>query len=184
MPCCLLSAGLPFIEYPGGAQLGQRLAIMTAEDRRITAAQGYLELGLHEDALAELQGLSAQASCQPEALEAFVLYHVHLQQWELGLGYAEALCIAEPKGAGGYIHTAYCLHELGRTAEAAQRLESGPAVLKKQAVYFYNLGCYYTRLGELPKAVRLLRRSFEMDGSLRKTARADPDLIPLMSELP
>jgi tetratricopeptide (TPR) repeat protein len=157
---------------------------MTAADRRISAAQGYLELGLHEDALAELEKLPAMIQRQADALDVYVLYHMHLQQWEQALQHARELCTVAPEHPGGYIHAAYCLHELGRTGDAAICLEKGPRALKKQAVYYYNLGCYYTRLGNLPKAVRLLEKSFEMDDSLRKTAQHDPDLLPLFSQLP
>lgn len=179
---------------PPGLSLSLRLAekllatpadiIMTVADRRISAAQGYLELGLHEDALAELQQLPPAAQQGEDALEVYVLYHMHLKQWEQALNHAEELTLVAPEQPCGFIHAAYCLHELGRTEDAALCLESGPRVLKRQAVYYYNLSCYYTRLGNLPKAVRLLQKSFEMDETLRKSARRDPDLLPLFSSSP
>jgi hypothetical protein len=63
-------------------------------------------------------------------------------------------------------------------------LENGPPVLREKSVFYYNLGCYYAQLGNVGKAVPLLRRSFELDSSLRKTAKRDPDLLPILAQLP
>lgn len=157
--------------------------IMTEWDRRITAAQGYVELGLHDEARAELALLPPPAHERADVLELTVLCHMHDHAWAEALVLAQKLCRLEPDQPGGFIHAAFCLHELGRTAEALELLARGPATLRTKPVYYYNLGCYLARLGQEEKALQLLKQSFEMDGDLRRDARHDPDLHSLRQKL-
>ena len=131
---------------------------MTELDRNILTAQGYMELGLFEDARAELVALPKQAWERGDVLETWVLCQMGERRWE------EAL-------------------ELGRTSEAMDLLKNGPKSLRTKSVYFYNLGCYCAKLGLVDEAKRLLEKSFEIDNGLRRVAKKDPDLAELRSQL-
>ena len=157
--------------------------IMTEWDRRILAAQGYVELGLHEEAQAELAALPVGFDERVDVIELTLLCQMHEHRWAEGLLLAQKLCHLEPDQPGGFIHAAFCLHELGRTHEALDLLSCGPATLRTKPVYYYNLGCYLARLGQEEKALQLLKQSFEMDGDLRRDARHDPDLLGLRQKL-
>lgn len=152
-------------------------------ERRILAAQGYVELELHDEAQAELRKLPPQAADRVDVIELTVLCLMKEQRWQDALALTRKLCALEPGEPGGFIHAAYCLHELGRTAEALGLLDRGPAALRTKPVYYYNKGCYLACLGEDDKALTLLKQSFEMDGSLRRHARKDPDLDRLRPRL-
>ncbi|MDB6139338.1 MAG: Tetratricopeptide repeat-containing protein [Verrucomicrobiaceae bacterium] len=152
-------------------------------ERKILTAQGYMELGLFEDARAELVSLPKQAWERLEVMETWVLCLMGEQRWEEALEMSGRLCEMQPKEAGGFIHSAYCLHELGRTEEAMVMLQSGPRSLRTKSVYFYNLGCYCAKLGRVEEARQFLEKSFEIDNSLRRLAKKDPDLAELRSQL-
>lgn len=156
---------------------------MTDLERRILAAQGYVELGLHDAARQELAVLPEEARARVDVVEILLLCLMAERRWEEALAMTAVLREQEPDEPGGFIHAAYCLHELGRTAEAVELLRAGPAALRSKPVYYYNLGCYHARLGDVERALKLLRQSFEMDGSLRSVARKDPDLDQLRSQL-
>lgn len=156
---------------------------MTDAERRIVAAQGYVELALYAEAQEELAHLPREAFERVDVIELRVLCLMHEHHFEDALPLAQRLCEAEPDEPGGFIHAAYCLHELGRTQEALDLLSNGPLSLRTKPVYYYNMGCYRARLGQSDQALRLLQQSFEMDGSLRRTARKDPDLDDLRSQL-
>jgi tetratricopeptide (TPR) repeat protein len=156
---------------------------MTESERRIQAAQGYVELGLHPEARAELSQLSISAAERPDALEISALCFMGEERWAEALPLTQKLCQMEPKEPGGYIHAAYCLHELGQTHEALDLLARGPVALKAKPVYYYNVGCYMAKLGQKDQALKLLEQSFEMDGSLRSYAKKDPDLASLREKL-
>jgi len=156
---------------------------MTDLHRRIAAAQGYLELGLHEEAREELAALPVEAHGRVDVIEIALLCLMGEHRWEEAFALASKLCLEEPSEPGGFIHAAFCLHEMGRTAEALDFLGRGPAALRTKPVYFYNMGCYHAKLAQVDKALRYLRQAFEMDGTLRRYARKDPDLAVLREQL-
>jgi tetratricopeptide (TPR) repeat protein len=152
-------------------------------DRRITAAQGYVELGLHDEARAQLDSLPAELHHRPDVVELTLLCQMHAQRWPEALALAQILCALEPTQPGGFIHAGFCLHEMGRTADALETLQNGPASLRGKAVYHYNRGCYLARLERDEEALESLKQAFEMDPELRRDARRDPDLDPLRAQL-
>jgi tetratricopeptide (TPR) repeat protein len=152
-------------------------------DRRITAAQGYVELGLHDEARAQLDSLPAELHHRPDVVELTLLCQMHAQRWPEALALAQILCALEPAQPGGFIHAAFCLHEMGRTSEALECLQQGPSSLRGKAVYHYNLGCYHAKLGHPQEALQHLSKAFEMDTELRRDARRDPDLEALRQQL-
>jgi tetratricopeptide (TPR) repeat protein len=156
---------------------------MTEEERRIIAAQGYVELGLYQEAAAELSPLPAAMHDRVDVIEITLLCLMGGHQWEAALALATKLCRQEPMEPGGFIHAAFCLHELGRTAEAVDILSRGPATLRTKAVYYYNMGCYHACLGHFDKSLTYLERAFEMDGELRQHSRKDHDLDCLRAQL-
>ena len=156
---------------------------MTHTDRCIAAAQGYVELGLYNEARRVLRDLPPEGLSQPEVIELGLLCYMGEKRWSEALVAAHELCTAAPNEPGGFIHAAYCLHEMDRTAEAVDVLQGGPKTLRSKPVYYYNLGCYNARLGLVDHALRFLERSFEMDKSLRRLAKKDPDLAALRSQL-
>ncbi len=156
---------------------------MTDTDRSILAAQGFVELGLYAEARREMQSLPREYFERPDVIELGLTCLMSEQRWSEALAMAHELCAAAPGEPGGYIHAAYCLHEMNRTAEALEVLKNGPKSLRTKPVFYYNLGCYNARLGQVADALRLLERSFEMDGALRRLARKDPDLAELRPHL-
>lgn len=145
-------------------------------DRILLAAQGYFELGMLEDAMAELDSLPASMRERKEVLQMRLFIHMRVRRWTHALEISHALCRVNPDETLGFIHAAFCLHELGRTAEAKALLLAGPATLLDEATYHYNLGCYDAALGNIEDAQAHLRKSFKLDREFREYARTDPDL--------
>jgi len=148
-------------------------------EKSIQAAQGYMELGMHDDALAELDSLVAAVRNRPDVLELRILVLIHAKKWDEALEASRKLCELRPEAAIGYIHTAFCLHELNRSGEAKSVLLSGPAALRDEPTYHYNLACYECMLGNLESAQAHLETSFSLDKKFRALAKDDPDLKAL-----
>jgi len=156
---------------------------MTDTERRIIAAQGYVELNLFNEARAELACLPTDSQERSDVIEITMLCFMGGANWDEALALAKKLCVLEPTQPGGFIHAAYCLHELGHTAEAMELLSRGPGTLRTKPVYYYNMGCYHARLGQVDKSLTYLERAFEMDGELRQHAKKDRDLECLRDRL-
>ena len=155
------------------------LRTMDGDQKTLLAAQGYAELGMFDDALAELCTLEPQSQKTPPALEMRAAILIQARRWPDALVASEALREIQPARNSGFIHAAYCLHELGRTVEARDMLLQGPTTLHQEATYHYNLACYECALGELALARVHLEKSFEIDKKFREFAKTDPDLKPL-----
>ncbi len=153
--------------------------MLDGHERTLLAAQGYAELSMYDDALAELDSLPAEALKTAEALELRTVILMQAKRWKDALATGRALCESEPEKTGGFIHTAFCLHELGRTAEARDCLLAGPSSLHADATFHYNLACYECALGHLDLARLHLEKSIAMDKKMRDLAKCDPDLAAL-----
>ena len=151
--------------------------------KRILAAQGYHELGLWREAWQELDGLVDAAQNRPDVLEMRVLILINERKWREALSLSRRLADVAPNEEGGWVHAAYCLHELGRTPEAIQALLSAPQSLREKAIFHYNLACYSCVVGKIDEAREALFKSFALDKRYRDFARADHDLEPLHPEL-
>lgn len=152
---------------------------METYDRIIQAAQGYSELGMHSESLAELDSLPPAVGNRPDVIELRVLILMHAKQWEPALAESRRICELHPESTIGYIHAAYCLHELRRSGEAKLVLLSGPPTLSKEPVYHYNLACYECVLGNIESARAHLQTSISLDNKFREFAKKDPDLKAL-----
>jgi predicted Zn-dependent protease len=144
--------------------------------RLLIAAQGYSELGLPDLALAELSLIPEELQGESVVVETMLSVLMQAQRWTAALPVGQELCRLEPEKSAGFIHAAFCLHELGNTMAARELLMSGPAQLKAEATYHYNLACYEAKLGNLDQARAYLDVSFAMDKKLKEFALDDPDL--------
>jgi predicted Zn-dependent protease len=148
-------------------------------ERQLNAAMGYLNLGMCEDAMDELQGLTSTDSERPEVVALKIAVFMRQRKWEEALAKATVLMKTLPVQPSAYLDAAFCMHELGRTVEAKGILLEGPAALQQHSTYYYNLACYESCLGNLKLACELLRRAVRMDDTFAKLAMEDPDLANL-----
>ena len=150
-------------------------------EARLRAAQGYAELGMNAAAWRELEaiGQPAQRHLDLDVLQVELALLIKEERWEEGYLRSQAMRRLGPDCLQPYIHGAYCLHELRRTAEAREFLKSGPPQLKREAVYHYNLACYDAVLGRLKTARKSLHKAIELEPKFRRAAKTDPDLEAL-----
>ena len=110
-------------------------------ERILLAAQGYLELGMVEEALAELSSFSGPFAQDPDIVELRLHIQMQGERWNDALTSAEELLRITPDAVPAFIHGAFALHEMGRTSEARDLLLKGPPVLKNDPTFHYNIGC-------------------------------------------
>jgi hypothetical protein len=147
-----------------------------ARERILAAADGYAELGLTDFAWQEIDSLAEGDRQRPEVRELILGLLVRQCRWVEAIEAGRKLCLEGWERPAIYIHTAFALHELGRTAEARATLQDGPASLRKDPLYHYNLACYLAVTGHLGPAGDSLRTALRMDNRLREHAQRDPDL--------
>jgi hypothetical protein len=152
-------------------------------EKCLLAAQGYLELDMLVEAMAELDSMSPEDRDIESVLQLRLFIAMKSHNVEESLRICERLRQIYPESVSGYIHGAFCLHERGQTDAALNLLLSGPPSLAEEATYFYNLACYSAVLGDLDGAADYAQTSFAMDEKFRDIAKVDPDLIELRGRL-
>ena len=152
-------------------------------EKSLLAAQGYLELDMPVEAMAELDSMVPDDRDLESALQLRLFIAMKSHNLEESLRICERLRQIYPEAVSGYIHGAFCLHERGQTDAALNLLLSGPPSLAEEATYFYNLACYSAVLGDLEGAADYAQRSFAMDDKFRDIAKLDPDLLELRDRL-
>jgi predicted Zn-dependent protease len=143
---------------------------------RFRAACGYAELGMTRQSIAELNALQEAEQQRPEVLQLRLHHLMREKKWTRALVISRKLCQIAPQCCAGFLHAGFCLHELGKTAQAKELLLKGPAALLNEPIYYYNMGCYDALLGNAKSAQVHLLTSFKMDPSFREIAKRDPDL--------
>ncbi len=144
---------------------------------------GYLELEMPEMAEEELTAMPSRLAVHPLVLDGWLAVQMHRRNWVDAVETGLTGCAAAPGHPSFFIHTAFCLHEMGRTEEAHLLLISGPSSLRREALFHYNMGCYLTVLGRLDEAGQHLEEAFRLDVSLKKFAGSDRDLQALWPRL-
>ena len=145
-------------------------------ERNLQAACGYAELGMFRESVAELDAISDRFQNRPEVLQLRLHHLMRQKRWAAALRVSQLLCRVAPDCGTGFLHAGFCLHQLGKTAEAKKLLITGPVALLKEPIYYYNMGCYEALLGDVNGAKENLLISFKMDASFREIAKKDPDL--------
>ncbi len=149
----------------------------------LQVVRGYYELGMNEDAWQEFQLVEKNFPASPSIIQVKLLLLLKDEEWADALALSEELRRMQPHNGAGFIHGAYCLHELNRTDDALALLDKAPDTVRDEAIYHYNKGCYQAAIGDVETARSCLRKSFDLDERLVDVARKDPDLIALQGSL-
>ncbi|NJK92312.1 MAG: hypothetical protein HC904_11020 [Blastochloris sp.] len=147
--------------------------------QQINAAMGYFNLGMTDDAWAELEGLRGADALRPETVALRVSILMRKGLWEQALEGAELLCVMLPDHPSPFLDAAFCLHEMNRTEEARRRLLAGPSQLRGNSLFYYNMACYEAQLNHLEVARNYLEQALAMNQSLKESWESDPDLASL-----
>ena len=147
-----------------------------ASRRTLQAATGWLELGLADEALYELETLPTDARTRRDVLEVKLAAQMVSQKWNRASDTARILCLKAADEPVFFLRAAFCLHETGDTLAACNWLLRGPKTLFEMAVFHYNLACYLWTLGEANRARSHLKQAIAMDESFLEAARDDRDL--------
>ena len=114
----------------------------------LNAAQGWWELGNSLEADAELDKITATHRTHPLVLEIRWQIYAKAGKWEACVDLGEAIVEAAMDLPEGWIHRSFALHRLGRTQEAADKLEAAADLFPSVWLIPYNLACYACQLGK------------------------------------
>ena len=149
----------------------------------LTAAEGYLTLGLFIEAEAELARVSPDAQPRAEVLMVRVHLYQATKRWRDMQAAAMALVSLEPFDPQWVLALAYAIRRANSIAAARVILAAALNQHPTNPMIQYNLACYDCQLGELRSAKKFLKTAFGLDPSLKSLALDDEDLEPLWMSL-
>jgi tetratricopeptide (TPR) repeat protein len=148
---------------PGETDGGKPPLSFTHSDlQHLKAAQGWVELGAWDVANDELENITPQLRAHPDVLKVRFGVYLAAKHFELATAAADGLVKMLPEDSEGWIHRSYALHEMGRTAEAQEKLRPAAEKFPTKWEICYNLACYDSQLGEMDEARALLERAFTL----------------------
>lgn len=151
----------------------------------LQAALGWLDLGIHAEADAELNKMTEAMRAHPGVLQVRWRIRAAAQKWEAAMDIAAMLIYAAPDLPFGWVQRSHCLHKLKRTEEARDELVGVADQFPDNIDIPYNLACYECQLGNLGRAKQWLEKAFQLGDAkkLKLAALDDPDLEPLWKNI-
>lgn len=147
--------------------------------RRLGAAEGYLVLGMPEQALAILEEQHDWATMRFEAafLKGEALRAVG--RYREALGSLELAAALRPGDVGVAVALGWCYKRTQRLAQAIDALARAVRHRPDEPLLHYNLACYWTLAGNPLKAIPALTNALRLDPSLRANLYREPDFAAL-----
>lgn len=147
--------------------------------RSLRAADGYLYLGLADEALEELAAVRAEDQLEAVVLLAKIRALLHLRRWKDAETLSAEGAELHKREEEFTVQRAFALHQQREGAKAVEVLLAAPEWIQKTGILHYNLACYEARLGDLNAARQCIDAAIQINAAIKKSAKADPDLEAL-----
>ena len=150
---------------------------------RLESAQGYLELGMNQEALDVLDSLPSEEASLSASISLRLMALNGMERWEMAADLARQSIPDHPHCGALYLLGAYAIRRLLNVSDARHFLESGKAHLETDPLYHFNMACYDCVLGDEEAAREKLAIAFELAPRMRELAMTDPDLESIRESL-
>jgi predicted Zn-dependent protease len=173
----------------GIPHLGENLIVQPLQPPdvfHLRAAQGWLELGNHLEADAELDNIAPQLRAHPAVLELRWQIYAKEKKWDACRDLAEAITKLLPDEPVGWLHLAYATRRAAGGDEQAAFEALFPVAERFPEVWEipYNLACYSSMLGNFDTAQSWLKKAMAIgEKTVQTLALDDPDLKPLWDSM-
>jgi lipopolysaccharide biosynthesis regulator YciM len=151
----------------------------TQIQRQLLAATGFMELGMFQEAVVELESLPSEVREAPNVLAVWLEVYQTWQKWSEALAVATRLFEADPNNANWRVALAFATRRTRGIAFAYEILLEAVAKFPDCATIHFNLGCYAAQLGNLEEARERISAAIRLDSYYETIAKTDPDLTPL-----
>ena len=153
------------------------------DTHHLDAALGWLELGNHLEANAELENITPALRSHPAVLELRWQILAKAENWVACLDLASVMVEMAPGVAAGWINRAYSLRRApggGLAPAQAVLLQAWPKFSSEWMIP-YNLACYASQLAKPEDAWQWLEKALHIGDpkAIKQMALDDPDLEPL-----
>lgn len=150
---------------------------------RLSYANGYIDLGMLNEAAEELNAIPEKDHLQDEVLSLRSRFYLESKNWEIMAAVSKQLATQSSDNTYAWVNWAYALREQNKNAEAKEIALQALKLHPDEAVLWFNLACYTSLLGEVEEASAHLDKSISLDEIFQKASVDDPDLQNLWNWL-
>jgi len=150
--------------------------------KRLDAARGYLILGMPKSALRELRRIRKTEHCEFDLLLLRAEAFRDLNQFEDAIPCFEQALTLNSANLQAHLGLAWCYKRVNRVSRAIDSLERARQYHPDEPIVIYNLACYFSLLGDKPKAIECLGRSLRMEPQLKQLISDESDFDRLRSD--
>lgn len=151
----------------------------TTTSNHLTRANGYLDLGMIDDAHDELEKIEWDDRLKKEVLSARIQVYIKAKYWDLVGTIAKQLSKRFPEESEWWLYWAYGERRTKSLDQAKGILLEALKRFPDNATILYNLGCYACVDESYDVATALVKRAIELDKGFQALAIADKDLALL-----
>jgi tetratricopeptide (TPR) repeat protein len=156
---------------------------MSEIQRHLRAAIGFIELGMLEDAVSELESLPPEDRDRSSVLALRVEIYRTAGSWSLMEVAARELWKRHPDEPVYWINLAWAVRRLDSLVAARDFLLEAVDRFPGDAMTHFNLGCYACQLGDIEQAKTRVGKAIELDAKFKLLALDDADLEPLWKQI-
>jgi len=150
---------------------------------QISHAYGYLQLGMIEEAEAELAAVDPEHAEHPGVLGLKISIAQEKEDWEEMAKYSWRLLKKAKHNPTPWISMAFAMRRMESIEAAQSLLGRAEEKFPDEPTIIYNLGCYAALLGNRKEALTRVRKAIQMSQELAELAKTDEDLESVREEL-
>lgn len=151
--------------------------------KRFDAVQGYLELGMFDDALGELVAIERETGPRFEIQALRMTALRALKRWDEMRAVCVELKESRPEHAESWIWLADATRHSRSLGAAREILREAETLFPANPHVKFQLGCYHCQMGELEPAMRYVQEAVSLDRRWLRIALSDSDVEPLWQVL-
>lgn len=145
-------------------------------------AEGYLELGMHRQALRSLQRRGKLVHADGRACYLMGECLRELACFRDALFPLRRSVAINPLSIESWLALGWCYKRTGQLRLAITSLERALLHAPGDALLHYNLACYYSLAGRRLHALRRLKSAFDLDRSLLSLVSGEEDFAPMRDD--
>jgi Flp pilus assembly protein TadD len=154
----------------------------TRQQRRLEAIEGYLLLGMSEQALREIDSLRGSGCDSIDICRLRGEALRDLRRHDEALGEFRAADEREPGDLTTLMGMAWCLKRIDQLDGALETMLRAYQSHPEEPVVLYNIACYLTLSGDKAQALSWLGRALRMEPGLRKLIPDESDFDSLRND--
>ena len=154
--------------------------IAPQNQKKILAAQGYLEIGMLEDSLRELETLPDNEQMINESLSVYLEIYREAGDWDRMENIALLLCESDKKNVQSWLDCAFARYHLDSVESARATLLAATKRFPNEALVLFQLACCECQLGDIAEAKKHLNQSKELCPICRVLALTDEGDLDLI----